>query len=76
MLTRSYKKASYKCVDCDFIAGNEATMLIGNQHTDTVDCGICHISAKTKENLELHQTTCEIYQCYDCEHREKTISGI
>ena len=43
----------------------------GKQHSDKLECGLCDLEVGNFENLELHLTTCEMYQCYKCEKRYK-----
>ena len=40
--THSYKKANFKCVDCEFVGTNEETMEvhIGKTHADIFECGL------------------------------------
>ena len=76
--THSYKKASFKCVECEFVGSNEVTMAVhsGKTHSDNFDCGICEYQAKSKEELEIHLFTCEIYICSVCRSKEKTLSDL
>ena len=40
----------------------------GKCQTDTFICGLCEIGTSTFEDLEVHLTSCEIYECEVC-HR-------
>ena len=46
--THSYKKANFKCVDCEFVGTNEETMEvhIGKTHADIFVCGLCDYKAE------------------------------
>ena len=63
---------------CDFLGENRDTMEvhIGKKHTDTFECGLCKFAAGNVDNLELHLATCEIYECHECEIKEKSLSSI
>ena len=43
MKFHSYKKASFKCEECEFIGENHDTMVvhIGKHHSDNFECGLC-----------------------------------
>ena len=43
---------------------------------ENIECGLCDYPAKDLENLNLHLTTCEIYECMQCEFVAKQITGI
>ena len=45
----SYKKAAYKCEDCDFMGESEYMMdvHIGKVHSETIECGICESNKKS-----------------------------
>ena len=45
---------------------------IGMHHSEKLGCGLCDLEVSNLENLELHLTTCEMYQCYTCDKRFKT----
>ena len=42
-------------------------------NADVVNCGLCEKSFETRENLETHLNTCEIYRCTKCENKETTL---
>ena len=73
LITHSYKKAKFNCSECDFVCQNVISMEVhnGKQHSDKLECGLCDLEVGNFENLELHLTTCEMYQCYKCEKRYK-----
>ena len=48
----------------------------GKCHSELFECGLCDFEAKTLDNLELHLTTCETYECEEYEFVSKHISGI
>ena len=62
MKIHSYKKAAYKCEECDFIGESEYTMdvHIGKCHSEKFECGICDCTTKTIEDLDMHLFVCEI----------------
>ena len=71
----SYKTATYKCSDCDFVGENTYTMNVhvGKHHMDVLECGLCDHTAKTLDDLELHLFTCETFKCLECGEKEKTL---
>ena len=76
--THSYKKANYKCEECDFVGESQESMAlhIGRKHCDLYECGLCEYEAKTSQDLEIHLTTCEIYVCSKCDKTEKTLANL
>ena len=78
MKTHSYKKANYKCEECDFVGISKESMAlhIGRKHCDLYECGLCEYEAETSEDLEIHLTTCEIYTCSKCDNNEKTLAKL
>ena len=68
----------YRCEDCECWGPNELTMEVhtGRCHSEYFECGLCDFKAKTKENLEIHLSTCEIYDCDVCYFRVQQISEI
>ena len=49
---------------------------MGKEHTNNFECGICNYKSQSKEDLEVHLFTCEIYKCDKCiskikKHKEK-----
>ena len=78
MKTHSYKKANYKCEECDFVGESQESMAlhIGRKHCDLYECGLCEYEAKTSQDLEIHLTTCEIYACSKCDNTEKTLANL
>ena len=55
----SYKTATNKGSDCDFVGENEYTMNVhvGKHHLEILECGLCDHTAKTLDDLELHLFT-------------------
>ena len=47
-----------------------------NRSKNTYSCGLCDVEFENIEDLEVHLTTCEIYQCRYCTKKEKTVSEI
>ena len=76
--THSYKKANFKCVDCDFVGTNEETMEvhIGKTHANIFECGLCSHKAETLEKLDIHLFTCEVYVCSKCDFLEKSLTDL
>ena len=74
----SYKKAEFKCDDCEFVGESEETMEvhIGKTHSDRIECGICEIETESIEQLDTHLFSCEVYQCDECKKKFKTIFDI
>jgi hypothetical protein len=72
------KTNKYSCKECDFIGNNMFTheVHMGKVHTKNYECGLCDVGLKNLENLEIHQSTCEMYRCRSCGKKEKTISDI
>ena len=62
MKLHSYKKAAYKCEDCDLIGESQYTMdvHIGKIHSENIECGICECVTKTLEDMEIHLSGCEL----------------
>ena len=73
-----YKKSTCKCKDCDFVGENEYTMEvhIGKYHSDNFECGICEYTTESVDNLDIHLTTCKIYECDDCSIRMNTLKDL
>ena len=76
MKTHSFKKANFKCADCEFVGTTEETMEVhsGKTHTDTFECGLCYYQAETQEKMDIHLFTCEVYNCSQCDYRERSLS--
>ena len=64
------------CEYCKHAFNNNETLAvhIGKNHTDNFKCGLCERFFETKENLEVHLNTCEVYQCTKCKKKELTMS--
>ena len=78
MKTHAYKELKFKCEDCEFWGPNSLTMEVhtGKLHSGCFECGLCEYKAKDMENLEIHLSTCEIYECDNCYFRVTKISDI
>ena len=82
MKIHSYKSTSYdcRCDGCDYVCESSYTMdmHIGKKHKEELERGLCECKFDNLEVLEIHQVTCEVYQCgnSDCKERVKTISEI
>ena len=78
MKSHSFKQASFKCLDCEFVGANQITMAvhIGKSHTEKYECGLCNFESETFEKLETHLFTCENYMCDACKTSETSISNI
>ena len=76
--SHSYTNSKFKCDECEFLGGNDATMQvhIGKYHTDKFECGLCYIEEKDQESLEIHLATCEVFECGKCDERLKSISDL
>ena len=76
--THSYKKASYACKYCDFVAEQPITMEVhlGKYHSENFECGLCNIETNDLETLEIHLLTCKLFICYRCDKRFKTLGDI
>ena len=53
MKTHSYKRAEFKCEECEFCGESELTMEVhlGKNHGEIFECGMCGFVAKDLENL-------------------------
>ena len=73
-----YKRSTFKCKDCDFVGENEYTMEvhIGKYHSDNFECSICEYTTESVDNLDIHSTTCKIYECDDCSIRMKSLKDL
>ena len=71
MRTHSYSYVQYKCDICDFMGYDEIDMDVhaAKLHGDKHDCGLCDYEAKSLEQLEIHLSTCEYYQCFVCNEK-------
>ena len=60
MKTHSYKRAEFKCEECEFCGETELTMEIhlGKMPQENFECGLCGFEAIDLEKLELHLFTC------------------
>ena len=71
------KKATLKCLDCDFFLENERTMevYIGKSHSEILESGICEHKADDLEALETHLFTCELFRCNHCKLKMKDLKN-
>ena len=81
LLAHSYKKAKFKCDECDFVGKIKATMEvhIGKHHCEKYECGLCDSEFGSYEKLEIHLKTCESYECdhhSGCDRRYQTLSDL
>ena len=78
MKTHSYKRAEFKCEECEFCGESELTMEVhlGKNHGEIFECGLCGFVAKDLENLEMHLFTCEFFLCKECDKRFTNLSAI
>ena len=78
MVSHTYKflNKEFQCEKCEFTGNNEWTMQMhnGKCHQKNNECGLCNYEAKDIENLDLHLTTCEIYECDECEFIARNLS--
>ena len=78
-ISQNEEETEFKCAECDFIGQCEWTMQIHfskNHNKGNIECGLCDFEAKDLECLEMHLTTCEIYECANCVKSFKTLSEI
>ena len=45
-------------------------------HERNFECGMCNFKAKDRESLNVHLSTCEIYECTKCEYVALKLSEI
>ena len=66
------------CEHCKHVFNNSETLAvhIGKNHTDNLKCGLCERFFETKENLEIHLNTCEVFQCTKCKKKEPIMANI
>ena len=80
MITHSYKEARFKCDECDFVGQNlkSIEVHVRRKHSEKYECGLCDFEAGSSENIEMHLTTCELFECdqCDCEYRCKNLTDI
>jgi hypothetical protein len=64
-ITHTYKQATYKCDESDFVGQNEVTMEVhnGKYHFEKFECGLCDSKKKNFESLETHLSKCESFRC-------------
>ena len=80
LMSHSYKSSSnlnYKCDECDFWGPNTLTLEVLRKkcHSENITC-LCEYVAKSIENLEMHQFTCEVYKCDECTNISKTLKEV
>ena len=70
--------SNFKCLDCDFYAYNDISVQVhqGKCHEDGFECGLCDFKTDSLETLNIHLTTCESYECYNCNIRVHHISDV
>ena len=66
------------CERCKHAFSNSETLAvhIGKNHTDDFKCGLCERCFETKENLETHLNTCEVFQCTKCKKKEPVMADM
>ena len=78
--THSYTniKKKVKCKNCEFETNslNTIEVHVGWCRTKDFECGLCGIGFSEKEDLEIHLSTCEMYECdsFSCYLRGKNLS--
>jgi hypothetical protein len=40
---------------------------MGKYHYDRYVCGLCEYKSDNLENLEMHLSKCETFECYNCD---------
>ena len=55
LITHWYKRAVYKCKECEFVGERNLTMEVhvGKTHSENFKCGLCEYRTENLENLEL-----------------------
>ena len=78
MVTHSYKKACFKCEECDFVCEKEETIEVHVKkfHSEIIECGLCEYEATSQEDLDTHLFTCEVFDCYYCYLRFKKLETV
>ena len=73
-----YKGATFRCEKCFFLCNSKESLDIhnGKEHTDNFECGLCENTFGTRENLDIHLNTCEIFRCTKCKKKETTLKNI
>ena len=79
--SHSYQSSSelkFKCNECEFWGPNRLTMELHMKkfHSEKITCGLCNYEAKTIEELETHNLTCENFRCCECDNNFKNILDI
>ena len=72
-------RGSYKCKTCHFTSERVETMEahIGKcNRTEDFECGLWEFITSVSENLEVHLTSCGIYECEVCELRSRFLKDI
>ena len=74
----SYKKLTYKCEDCEYLASDELTLEVhsGKVHSGIFECALCGYQGSDLENLELHLGTCETFECKYCNLKLKNVGEV
>ena len=66
------------CIDCDFVTNSEHSLKDhkAEKHKLKLNCEVCDFKAQTKNVLEIHLVTCEIYKCGKCEYKSRRLSSV
>ena len=74
------KERKLVVIKCNFKSNSNETLTvhIGKHHkvADIINCGLCENNFETRENLEIHLNTCEIYRCSKCKKKETTLPNM
>ena len=68
----------FQCKDCRFIGDSIETMEvhIGKCLPDELFNGLCEWKSDNLENLKTHLTSCEVYECQQCDKRFLALTDI
>jgi hypothetical protein len=78
--THSYNKnmRKYVCEKCECACSTveDLEVHLGKCCNEYIECGLCEVRFENLKVLEIHQTTCEIYECADCFEKYQSLSDI
>lgn len=63
------------CDKCNYTCDTMESMEVhlGKCKVEEFECGLCETKFKTEEDVDLHLTTCEVYECGECFLRDKIL---
>ena len=77
-INHTSRENKFKCEDCDYCCENELSIEVhqGKYHSEDFECGLCEYKSGSLENLNIHLSTCECFECDNCFFRVRELSDI